>query len=113
MTDTEKYELVGKLIDNHTRHEMARAFIACAVPGGPVRLIENGIRVEGHVRYHSMADSRKMEIATEHIEDINMTVAEFCRLLIDLVDGGGMESFWPGKIRVSIHIRRWADIPIE
>jgi hypothetical protein len=60
-----------------------------------------------------MADSRKMEIATEHIEDIDMTVAEFCRLLIDLVDVGGMESFWPGKIRVRIHIRRWSDIPIK
>ncbi|WP_338667763.1 hypothetical protein [Pseudodesulfovibrio methanolicus] len=114
MTDSEKYEMIGKLIDNPTRHDMALAFFACAAPGGPVRLIENGLRVESHERYCSMADDgREMEVAAECIKAIDMTVAEFCKLLIDQVDTGGMESYWPGKKGVSFHIRGWADIPIK
>jgi hypothetical protein len=114
MTDTEKYEMIGKLIDSPTRHEMARAFFVCAAPGGPVRLIENGLRVEIHERYCSMADDgREIEVATECSKAIDMTVAEFCKLLIDLVYAGGMEIYWPGEKGVSFHIRGWTDMPIK
>lgn len=113
MSTDEKYERIGRLIENPTHHGIARTFFACSIPGGPVSLIADGIMIEDHGRYYSIAAGTDMPITTEHIEDIDLTVAEFCKVLTDLVDSGGMESFWPGKIRIRFHIRGWAEIPIK
>jgi hypothetical protein len=105
--------MIGNLVDTPTHHGMARAFFACSIPGGPVRLIDGGIQIEDHGRYYAMAGGTDMEIEPEHVEDIDMTVAEFCRMLAELVDSGGMDGHWPGKIRISFHVTGWEDIPVK
>jgi hypothetical protein len=111
MTDTEKYEMIGKLIESPTQHDMVRAVFVCSAPSGSVRRIKDGAQIEDLAQ--SMGGGSIMEISPERVEDIEMTVAEFCKFLIGLVEAGGMESYWPGKIRVNFHIRGWADIPIK
>jgi hypothetical protein len=113
MTDSEKYEMIGKLIDNPTRHDMARAFSACSIQRGSVCFIDDGIQVEDHARSSSVVGGTDMPVAAEHIEDIDMTVAGFYKMLTELVDAGGMESSWPGKIRICFHIRGWTNLPVE
>ncbi|SOB60051.1 conserved protein of unknown function [Pseudodesulfovibrio profundus] len=113
MTTIEKYERIGRLVENPTQHELARVFFAASIPGGPVSLIEDGIQIEDHARYYAAAGGTDMEITSEYVEDIYMTVAEFCEMLMELVDAGGMESFWPGKIRVLFHIQGWDEIPVK
>lgn len=83
---------------------MERAFRACAVPGGPVSLTTCGIQIEELSRNGLMVGGRGMDISPEHAEDVDMTAAEFCKLLIGLADAGWLASFWSGKVRVSYHI---------
>lgn len=111
MTDSEKYEIVGNLIESPTQYDMVRALLVCSAPGGSVSRIKDGIQIEDLAQ--ARIDGRDMDISSEHVENIYMTVAEFCKLLIGVVEAGGMESYWPRKIRVSFHIRGWADIPIK
>lgn len=113
MTNIEKYERIGRLIDNPTHHEIARTFFAASIPGGPVSLIEDGIQIEDHARYYAAAGGTDMPITADYVEDVHMTVVEFCELLMELVDAGGMEGFWPGKIRILFHLQNWTDIPIK
>ncbi|TDT92004.1 hypothetical protein EDC59_101408 [Pseudodesulfovibrio indicus] len=111
MTNSEKYEIVGNLIESPTQYDMVRALLVYSAPGGSVSRIKDGIQIEDLAQ--ARIDGRDMGISPEHVENIYMTVAEFCKLLIDLVDAGGMKGFWPGKIKISFHIRGWTDLPVE
>lgn len=111
MTNSEKYEIVGNLIESPTQYDMVRALLVCSAPGGSVSRIKDGIQIEDLAQ--ARIDGRDMDILPEHVENIYMTVAEFCKLLIDLADPGGIKGFWPEKIRIGLHIRGWADIPID
>lgn len=113
MTNTEKYERICMLIKKPTQHEIAMVFCICSIPGGPVTLVKDGIRLEDHGRYYEMAAGSDMDITPEHIENINMTVAEFCKMLTEFVEAGGMQGFWPGKIRIFFNIKGWADLPLK
>jgi hypothetical protein len=114
ISDAEKYEFVGNLVDDHTQHELLRALFACSVPGGPVRLQPYGIQIEDHGRYYELSGGRKdMDITAAHVETVKVNVPEFLKLLTDMIDAGGMKDLWPGKIRIEFHIEGWSDIPVK
>lgn len=113
ISDAEKYELIGNLVDNHTRHELIRALFHCSVPGGPVKLTNYGVLIEDHKRYYDMAAGADMPITARHTEVLRVTVPEFLSLLTEMVDAGGMTDMWPGKIRIQFRIAGWSDIPVK
>ena len=113
ISDAEKYELIGNLVDNHTQHDLIRALFQCAIPSGPVMLTDYGILIEDHKRYYDMAAGSDMPITGKHTEILRVTVPEFLSLLTKMVDAGGMTDMWPGKIRVQLRIAGWPDIPAK
>lgn len=113
ISDTEKYAFVGNLVDNHSKHELARALFSCSVPGGPVMLRPYGIMIEDHGRYYAQAKGTDMIIGDRHIEVVKVTVPEFLHLLTEMVDQGGMSDMWPDKIRIEFHIAGWDSIPTK
>lgn len=113
ISDAEKYELIGNLVDNHTQHELSRALFHCSVPGGPVMLMDYGILIEDHKRYYDMAAGSDVPITGKHTEILSVTVPEFLSLLTEMIDAGGMAEMWPGKIRIQFRIAGWPDIPIK
>jgi hypothetical protein len=67
MTNSEKYEIVGNLIESPTQYDMVRALLVCSAPGGSVSRIKDGIQIEDLAQ--ARIDGRDMDILPELVEN--------------------------------------------
>lgn len=112
LSDTQKYELVGDLVDNPTRSGLIKALFHCAKLAGAAEPTGVGIDMEDHGRYLAFSGGRTdVGITIDKIEIVQVSVPEFLKLLTDMIDAGGLVDMWPGKIVVKFEFQDWDSIP--
>jgi len=112
LSDTQKYELVGDLVDNPTRLGLIRALFHCAKLAGSAAPTGVGIDMQDNERYLAFCGGRgDVGITIDKIEIVQVSVPEFLKLLTDMIDAGGLGDMWPGKIVVKFEFAGWDRIP--
>lgn len=113
-SDVEKYELIGDLVRNPTRHGLVSALFHCARSNGPVSLVTYGaLIVDGRKHFDFCGGESISNVPDDRIEIVRIGgVADFLHLLTRMVDSGGISYLWPIAVVVQIHVRDWDRIPL-
>ncbi|QGY41461.1 hypothetical protein GM415_15500 [Pseudodesulfovibrio cashew] len=114
LSDTQKYELVGDLVDNPTKHGLIRALFHCAKLAGSAAPTGVGIDMQDNERYLAFSGGRTdVGITIDKIEIVQVSVPEFLKLLTDMIDAGGWSEsdMWPGKVVIKFELKGWDRIP--
>jgi hypothetical protein len=114
ITDVSKYELIGDLVCNPTRHGLVTALFHCAKSNGPVSLVSYGALMVDGSKYFDLCSGESIaNVPADRIEIVRIGgVADFLHLLTKMVDCGGIADLWPTAIVVEIHVNEWDKIPL-
>ncbi|MGE4424065.1 MAG: hypothetical protein AB7D39_17335 [Pseudodesulfovibrio sp.] len=114
ITEVCKYELIGDLVCNPTRHGLVTALFHCAKSNGSVSLVSYGALMVDSRKFCELCGGESItSVPTDRIEIVRIGgVADFLHLLTKMVDSGGISDLWPTAVVVQIHVRDWDRIPL-